>query len=228
MHTWRHSTKICILANLNITHRSPCFILVILYFSFPFLYWWSGKWIYIFWLTCHHQCVTHASQFETIIHISGHYGHFWNLLTICCRSNRRNIIDCVSATVCEASYCLLILMKWICRLRFFLGVFEAGIGPGVPLYLSFWYEREEMAKRVSLTWCTHRIALWCTDILRADQVSAYFSFSTIAGALGGFVAYATFTNLQNTLGLKSWQWLFIIEGAPTILMGLLSFFILPD
>ncbi|KAG2188531.1 hypothetical protein INT44_001285, partial [Umbelopsis vinacea] len=94
----------------------------------------------------------------------------------------------------------------ICRLRFFLGVFEAGIGPGVPLYLSFWYERDEMAKRVS----------------------AYFSFSTIAGALGGLVAYATFTNLQHTLGLKSWQWLFIIEGVPTILTGLLSFFILPD
>ncbi|KAI9279698.1 major facilitator superfamily domain-containing protein [Umbelopsis sp. AD052] len=91
-------------------------------------------------------------------------------------------------------------------LRFFLGVFEAGIGPGVPLYLSFWYERDEMAKRVS----------------------AYFSFSTIAGALGGLVAYATFTNLQHTLGLKSWQWLFIIEGVPTILTGLLSFFILPD
>ncbi|GAB5586146.1 hypothetical protein Unana1_01046 [Umbelopsis nana] len=82
-------------------------------------------------------------------------------------------------------------------LRFFLGVFEAGIGPGVPLYLSFWYERKEMAKRIS----------------------AYFSFSTIAGALGGLIAYVTFANLQNVHGLASWQWLFIIVGAPTIVAG---------
>lgn len=60
------------------------------------------------------------------------------------------------------------------------------------------------------------------------QISAYFSFSTIAGALGGLIAYVTFANLQNVHGLASWQWLFIIVGAPTIVAGLISFKLLPD
>jgi hypothetical protein len=46
--------------------------------------------------------------------------------------------------------------------------------------------------------------------------------------MGGLIAYGTFSNLQNSYGLASWQWLFIIEGVPTIVIGLLSFKILPD
>jgi MFS family permease len=60
------------------------------------------------------------------------------------------------------------------------------------------------------------------------KVSAYYSFSAVAGALGGLIAYSTFSSLQNVYGMSSWQWLFLIEGIPTILAGLLSFVILPD
>jgi MFS family permease len=52
--------------------------------------------------------------------------------------------------------------------------------------------------------------------------------STIAGAFGGALAYGILGNLQGAQGLSAWRWLFIIEGLPTICLGLLSFVILPD
>ncbi|KAI8136718.1 pantothenate transporter liz1 [Fennellomyces sp. T-0311] len=90
--------------------------------------------------------------------------------------------------------------------RFFLGAFETGVGPSTPLFLSFWYQREELALRVAL----------------------YFGSSTIAGAFSGAIAYGVLGNLSGAHGLAGWRWLFIIEAAPTILFGLLSFVILPD
>ncbi|KAG2184679.1 hypothetical protein INT43_000592 [Umbelopsis isabellina] len=67
-----------------------------------------------------------------------------------------------------------------------------------------------------------------TTLIVTVKVSAYYSFSAVAGALGGLIAYSTFSNLQNVYGMSSWQWLFLIEGIPTIFIGLLSFAMLPD
>ncbi|KAI9476612.1 MFS transporter-like protein [Zychaea mexicana] len=90
--------------------------------------------------------------------------------------------------------------------RFWLGAFETGVGPSTPLFLSFWYQREELASRVAL----------------------YFGSSTVAGAFSGAIAYGVLGNLSGAHGLAGWRWLFIIEAAPTILFGFLSFFILPN
>ncbi|KAJ8651745.1 hypothetical protein O0I10_012692 [Lichtheimia ornata] len=90
--------------------------------------------------------------------------------------------------------------------RFWLGAFETGVGPSTPLYLSFWYQREELASRVAL----------------------YFGSSTLAGAFSGAIAYGVLGNLEGVHGIAGWRWLFIIEAAPTIFLGLLSFVMLPD
>ncbi|ORY01135.1 MFS general substrate transporter [Basidiobolus meristosporus CBS 931.73] len=90
--------------------------------------------------------------------------------------------------------------------RFFMGCFQAGLGPGVPLLLSYWYKREEMARRMSI----------------------FLGSSTLAGLFGGVFAYAVIRNLDGSHGLASWRWLFIVEGVPTIFIGILCFFFLPN
>jgi len=87
--------------------------------------------------------------------------------------------------------------------RIFLGVFEAGFGPGIPLYMSFWYTKHEMGTRM---------AYW-------------FGFAAVAGAFGGLVAFG----IQHAhTAVSNWRLLFVVEGIPTILLGLLSIWLLPD
>lgn len=49
--------------------------------------------------------------------------------------------------------------------RFWLGAFETGVGPATPLFLSFWYQREELALRVSLLVISARLRMLTTDEL---------------------------------------------------------------
>lgn len=89
----------------------------------------------------------------------------------------------------------------VCRLM--LGVFEAAFGPSIPLYLSYYYTKTEMGLRM---------AYW-------------FGFAAVAGAFGGLIAFGVqhaHTSMQN------WRLLFIIEGIPPILLGILTIFLLPD
>ncbi|KAI0631138.1 MFS general substrate transporter [Trametes polyzona] len=87
--------------------------------------------------------------------------------------------------------------------RIGLGVFEAGFGPGIPLYMSFFYTRQEIGMRM---------AYW-------------FGFAAVAGAFGGLIAFG----IQHVhAAIANWKLLFIVEGIPTVLIGLLSMVILPN
>ncbi|KAJ2262224.1 hypothetical protein GGI01_001694 [Coemansia sp. RSA 376] len=89
--------------------------------------------------------------------------------------------------------------------RFFMGIFEAGVGPAAPIILSFFYLRHELAWRAAL----------------------FYGSSTFAGAFGGLIAYGVATNLAHEK-LAAWQLLFIIEGIPTIALGFITIFVLPN
>ncbi|CAO3613669.1 unnamed protein product [Cunninghamella blakesleeana] len=89
--------------------------------------------------------------------------------------------------------------------RFFLGITEAGLFPGAIYYLSLWYTRQQQASRVAI----------------------FFSCSTVAGAFGGVLAYGIM-QMDGIQGLRGWQWIFIIEALPTILLSGLTYFVLPD
>jgi MFS transporter, ACS family, tartrate transporter len=96
-------------------------------------------------------------------------------------------------------------VKSFLLLRFLLGLAEAGFFPGVILYLGTWFPRENRARVLSL-------------FLMAMPL-ANFIGSPISGALLG---------LDGKFGLHGWQWLFIIEAVPAVLMGVLCLLVLPD
>ena len=93
----------------------------------------------------------------------------------------------------------------ICGVRFLLGLFEAGMLPGIAYYMSRWYRRSELAFRLSL----------------------YIVMAPLAGAFGGLLASAILT-LESFGSLREWRMIFAIEGIITVGLALISFFTLTD
>src|SRR5689334_5896772 len=90
-------------------------------------------------------------------------------------------------------------------MRFLLGAAEAGFFPGVMLYLTYWFPSEYRARIIAL-------------FTVAIPLSGFLG-SPISAALLGFDGW---------LGIRGWQWMFIIEGVPAVLLGLLCLFVLTD
>lgn len=90
-------------------------------------------------------------------------------------------------------------------LRFLLGVFEAGVLPGIIYVTSMYYKRHEYQKRMSFFFCS----------------------TVVAGAFGGLLAYAI-AGLGGKMGLAAWRWIFIIEGAATSALSLVAVFLIID
>jgi MFS transporter, ACS family, tartrate transporter len=90
-------------------------------------------------------------------------------------------------------------------LRFLLGVAEAGFVPGMLLYLTFWFPSQE----------------------RARAVAKFMTATSLAGVVGAPLSSALL-KLDGRAGLSGWQWLFVLEGVPTILVGISVLFILKD
>ncbi len=88
----------------------------------------------------------------------------------------------------------------ICGVRFVLGIFEAGMMPGIAYYLSRWYRRSELAFRLSL----------------------YIVMAPLAGAFGGLLASGILT-LSHFGGLHSLRMIFGIEGVITIGLSLIRY-----
>ena len=90
-------------------------------------------------------------------------------------------------------------------LRFLLGVCEAGLVPGVFLYMTYWFPPEDRAKATSL----------------------FLAATTVSIIIGGPVSTGILS-LGDMMGLRAWQWLFILEGIPAVLIGFWVFFYLTD
>lgn len=91
-------------------------------------------------------------------------------------------------------------------IRIMLGFVEAGFFGSALYYLSCWYTREELSLRNAVL----------------------YSGSLISGALSGLIAAGIIDNMDGLHGLRSWRWLFIIEGAITVGTVPLAYLILPD
>lgn len=90
-------------------------------------------------------------------------------------------------------------------LRFLLGVGEAGFFPGMILYLTYWFPSQE----------------------RARAIAKFMTATSLAGVVGGPLS-SFLLKLEGRSGLHGWQWLFLSEGVPTILMGISVLFLLRD
>ena len=90
-------------------------------------------------------------------------------------------------------------------LRFLLGVFEAGFFPGVMLYLTYWIPG------------------------RRGRINGWFMTSFgIAGVVGGPIAGLIMSGMDGVAPLRNWQWLFVLEGIPSVIAGIVVLGYLPD
>jgi ACS family tartrate transporter-like MFS transporter len=90
-------------------------------------------------------------------------------------------------------------------LRFLLGAAEAGFFPGVILYLTYWFPSEYRAKIVGI----------------------FMVAIPVAGLIGSPISGAVL-GMDGVLGLGGWQWIFLLEAAPTLLLGIIAFVWLTD
>jgi len=91
-------------------------------------------------------------------------------------------------------------------MRFFLGVAEAGFFPGIILYLTYWYPAE---RRARIT------AMFMTGI-------------AIAGVIGGPVSGIIMKYTDGIYGWQGWQWMFLLEGLPSVALGVVVIMMLDD
>lgn len=90
-------------------------------------------------------------------------------------------------------------------MRFLLGAAEAGFIPGIMLYLRGWFPDSRLGRATGLC----------------------FLAIPLASVIGGPLAVALF-QLDGVMGLRGWQWMFLIEAAPSLLIGLVYILMLPD
>ncbi|MCC7548822.1 MAG: MFS transporter [Burkholderiales bacterium] len=91
-------------------------------------------------------------------------------------------------------------------LRFLLGVAEAGFFPGIILYVTYWFPGPRRAKM---------IALFMTAI-------------AISNVIGSPMSGAIMQYMDGYNGWRGWQWMFLLEGIPSVIMGILVLLLLPN
>jgi len=90
--------------------------------------------------------------------------------------------------------------------RLLLGAFEGGFFPGMVLYLSYWLPSQE----------------------RGKATGAFMVGSMVAGVFGGPVSGLIMAHMGGVLGLRGWQWCFLVEGLPCVLIGIACFLFFDD
>ena len=90
-------------------------------------------------------------------------------------------------------------------MRVFLGAAEAGFFPGIIFYLTMWFP----------------------GVYRARVTGLFMACIPLSSAIGSPLS-TSLLYLDGTLGLRGWQWLFLLEGIPSVIMGVVTYFYLTD
>jgi MFS family permease len=90
--------------------------------------------------------------------------------------------------------------------RFLLGVFEAGFFPGVILYFTYWYP----------------------SVRRGQVIAIFMSATTIVSLIAGPLCGFVLKYFDGFAGLHGWQWLFLAQGLPAVVLGFLVYLLLKD
>jgi MFS family permease len=91
-------------------------------------------------------------------------------------------------------------------MRFLLGLAEAGFFPGIILYLTYWYP-------------AHR---------RGRMTTLFMTAIALSGVIGGPVSGYILKSFNGMNGWHGWQWLFLLEGVPSVIVGIMVFLMLDD
>ncbi len=91
-------------------------------------------------------------------------------------------------------------------MRFLLGIAEAGFFPGIILYLTYWYP-------------AHR---------RGRMTAMFMTGIALSGVIGGPLSGAIMKHAHGINGLSGWQWMFVLEGLPSVVMGVVVILALKD
>ncbi|GAB3624668.1 MFS transporter [Mariniluteicoccus endophyticus] len=91
-------------------------------------------------------------------------------------------------------------------LRVLLGVFEAGFAPGIILYLTYWYPVRRMARAMGI----------------------YMLAGPIGSIIGSSVSALIIRTFDGVAGLAGWQWMFVMEGLPCLILGLAFWKLMSD
>ncbi|MBP5098222.1 sugar phosphate permease [Pseudomonas protegens] len=91
-------------------------------------------------------------------------------------------------------------------LRFLLGAFEAGFFPGVILYFTYWFPAPR----------------------RGQVIAIFMTAAAVAGLIAGPVSGSILKYLDGAVGLHGWQWMFMIQGLPASVLGVVAFLYLQD
>lgn len=108
--------------------------------------------------------------------------------------------------VCSAALALMSSPTQYYVLRFLLGAAEAGFFPGVLFYLTTWVPPSR----------------------RARFTAMFMSAIGISGVISGPISGAIMQGLEGVAGFRGWQWMFVVEGLPACIMGVVVYFALAD
>ena len=104
-----------------------------------------------------------------------------------------------------SSLMMFVTSEWVFYgMRFLLGLTEAGFFPGIIFYLTLWYPSR----------------------LRSSRTALFVSAIAVAGVIGNPVSGWIMDMLSDAWGLAGWQWLFLIEGIPSMIVGMWVFYYL--
>lgn len=95
---------------------------------------------------------------------------------------------------------------WFYTLRFLLGAAEAGFFPGIILYLTYWFPASR----------------------RARMTASFMTAVAISNAIGSPISGAIMQTLDGWNGWRGWQWLFLLEGIPSVILGCLVLVLLDN
>ena len=112
---------------------------------------------------------------------------------------------CISWGIVTTLQCLMQGYSGLIACRFFIGLCEGGVFPGFVLYLSEFYRRDEIHRRIALL----------------------YGGASIAGAFSGLLA-AAIEKMNGIGGLAGWRWIFLLEGLITVIFGFIAFFLMPN
>lgn len=118
--------------------------------------------------------------------------------------------------------------RWIVRIMISWGLLSAGM-MAIRTPVQFYIMRLLLGAAEAGFWptCMFYLASWYPATFRGRAISRFYCFGGVTSIVGGLLS-TWLLGLDGLAGLRGWQWLFLLEGAPTIALGVAMFWLLPD